>query len=140
MSVALLIQRASIYLIGRIYINKDMGETTQNTNKVEESKTAKGPVLPKKLTYEELENTCSLLSNQSRQLHEQNSQLRQALGDANMVNFYKRLDYLWLCINSEAMYLTEEFRSKCAEEFMELMAPQQAHEAPDSSEGENKEE
>lgn len=75
----------------------------------------------KKMTYSELENVAHQMSEQSRNLYMQNQQLIQKLQEANLSNFFKRLDWLWAIINSTTPYITEEFKQKCGEEFMNNM-------------------
>ena len=77
----------------------------------------------KKMSYEQLENIAHQMSEQSRNLHNQNQQLMQRLEEANLTNFFKRLEWLWLVINSNTPYITEEFKRKCGEELMDNMTP-----------------
>lgn len=86
----------------------------KETNKVE---------APKKLSYEELESVASRLSEQSKLLYEENQRLKSACDEINAVNFYKRMDYLWLILTQgdKAFGLTDEFKSNCAQEFMVAM-------------------
>ena len=98
---------------------------------MEETKETKGKEVkmkaqePRKLSYEELENIAHQMSEQGRQLATQNQQLRQALQETELSNFYRRLDYLWQVITSETPYITEEFKQGCGEEFMNMMTPPQ---------------
>ena len=62
----------------------------------------------KKLTYEELENVCHQLSEQSRTLY-------QKLQEANMTNIFKRLDYLFAVLENKNVF-PEEFVKACVEE------------------------
>lgn len=89
---------------------------------------------PRKLTYEELENVAHQASDQARQLYQQNQQMRQALAQLNVETFYKRLDYMWKIITEDTPYLTEEFKVKCGEEFMEMMKAPEAEETPENTE------
>ena len=83
----------------------------------------------RKLSYEELENTAHQLSDQSRQLYIQNQKLSQALQEANLGNFYQRLEWLWKVINSPNQILTEKFKYECSKEFESLMTqPEQISE------------
>lgn len=83
----------------------------------------KKPVDKNQLTYEQLENVAHQLSEQGRNLKMQNDKLKEAFQEANLVNFYKRLDYLWIIINTkDNKFISEEFQKKCGEEFMLLMA------------------
>lgn len=76
---------------------------------------------PEKMSYEQLENVAHQMSEQSRNLYIQNQQLIQKLQEANLANFFKRLDWLWSIINSTTPYISEEFKQKCGEEFMNNM-------------------
>lgn len=76
----------------------------------------------RRISYEELENVCHQLSEQSRQLNLQNQQLKEALTEANLTNLYKRLDYLFEIVNRDNQYFTKEFKQDCASEIEGLMA------------------
>lgn len=92
-----------------------------------------GAAVPKRLSYEELENACHQLSAQAQQLNAQNQQLRAALNEANLANLYKRLDYLFEVINRDNIYLPTSFKKKCASEIEELMAtPEQTEDTSDT--------
>lgn len=67
----------------------------------------------KKLTYEELENVAHQLSEQSKQLYTK-------LQEANMVNIFKRLDYLFKVVENIKVF-NEEFASKCISEIEEII-------------------
>lgn len=90
----------------------------------------------RKLSYEELENVCHQLSAQSQQLSIQNKKLRELINESNLANLYKRLDYLYLVIDKDNKYLSDDFKEKCAKEFETLMASP----SDNSSEIETKEE
>lgn len=75
-----------------------------------------------KMSYEQLENVAHQMSEQSRNLYTQNQQLSKALEEAQMYNFFKKLDYLWSVIHSDSVYLSREFKIKCGEEFMEALS------------------
>lgn len=68
---------------------------------------------PEKMSYEQLENIAHQLSEQAKQLYTQ-------LQEANMVNLFKRLDYLFKVIDNRAAF-DEEFLEKCKSEIVELM-------------------
>jgi predicted metalloendopeptidase len=80
-----------------------------------------GEVKNEKMSYEQLENIAHQMSEQSRNLYSQNKQLANALEEANMSNFFKKLDYLWAIIHSDSVYLTEDFKVECGKEFMDMM-------------------
>lgn len=67
----------------------------------------------KKLSYEELNNVCHQLSNQSRELY-------QKLQEANQFNMFKRLDYLFAVVKFYERFSTE-FATKCIEEIEQIM-------------------
>lgn len=79
-----------------------------------------------KLTYEQLENVCHQLSEQSRTLY-------QRLQEAEMSNLFKRLDYLFAVVENKDAFPSEFFKD-CVKEIMAAMT------IPDKTEGENKEE
>ena len=85
-------------------------------------------VKKEKMSYEQLENIAHQMSEQSRNLYSQNQQLAKALEEANMNNFFKKLDYLWAIIHSESKYLNEEFKTKCGNEFMEMLTTEEPKE------------
>ena len=70
-----------------------------------------------KLSYEELENVCHQLSEQSRTLY-------QRLQDADMNNMFRRLDYLFEVIKNEGVFINRgehAFFNKCIDEIVALM-------------------
>lgn len=81
---------------------------------------------PEKMSYEQLENIAHQLSNQAKQLYAK-------LQEANMVNMFKRLDYLFKVVEN-AHAFNEEFVAKCVTEIEELMT------VPEEVEEDNKEE
>lgn len=89
---------------------------------------------PEKMSYEQLENVAHQMSEQSRNLYIQNQQLAQKLQEANLNNFFKRLDWLWTIINSTTPYISEEFKDKCGKEFMESMTLSVEEDKEESSE------
>lgn len=82
----------------------------------------------KKLSYEELNNVCHQLSNQSRELY-------QKLQEANQFNMFKRLDYLFAVVKFYERFSTE-FATKCIEEIEQIMtipdAPNEQEETKES--------
>lgn len=78
----------------------------ENTQKVEAME-------PKKMSYEELENV-------ARQLSEQTRQLYAKIQEMNMVNMFKRLDYLFKVAEFSHMFNTE-FVTACTQEIQELL-------------------
>lgn len=67
----------------------------------------------KKLSYEELENVCHQLSEQSQTLY-------RKLQEANMTNMFKRLDYLFAVVENGAAF-PEDFVKKCVDEIITSM-------------------
>lgn len=67
----------------------------------------------KKLSYEELENVCHQLSEQSQTLY-------RKLQEANMSNMFKRLDYLFAVVENRAAF-PEDFIKKCVDEIITSM-------------------
>lgn len=55
-------------------------------------------------------------------LKSQNAQLMHQLQNANMINMFKRLDYLFKVVENAAMF-DEAFVDQCVEEIKELMTP-----------------
>ena len=82
-----------------------------------ETKVEMGPApeaaRPEKMSYEQLENIAHQLSNQAKQLYAK-------LQEANMVNMFKRLDYLFKVVEN-AHAFNEEFVAKCVSEIEDLM-------------------
>ena len=67
----------------------------------------------KKLSYEELENVCHQLSEQSQTLY-------RKLQEANMSNMFKRLDYLFAVVENKVAF-PEDFVKKCVDEIITSM-------------------
>ena len=74
----------------------------------------------KKLSYEELQNVASELS-------QQNQQLNLMLQQANMTNMFKRMDYLFKILELKDCF-DSEFVITCSDEIKELMTPPVEHE------------
>lgn len=75
----------------------------------------KNEAQPKKFTYEELENIATNLSTQVQQLGNR-------LQEANMVNIFKRLDYLFKVVENSGSFELD-FVDKCINEITEIMTP-----------------
>ena len=70
------------------------------------------PKKAEKLTYEQLENVCHQLSEQSRTLYAK-------LQESNLTNMFKRLDYLFAIIENAAAFNSRgfsEFVDNCVKE------------------------
>ena len=76
---------------------------------------------PEKMSYEQLENIAHQLSDQAKHLYAK-------LQEANMVNMFKRLDYLFKVVENARNFPTE-FTTKCITEIMDLMT------VPETEEG-----
>ena len=82
---------------------------------------------PEKMSYEQLENIAHQLSDQAKQLYAK-------LQEANMVNMFKRLDYLFKVVEN-AHAFNEEFVTKCVDEIEDLMTvPETEEETEDKPE------
>lgn len=83
----------------------------------------------KKLSYEELENVCHQLSDQSQTLY-------RKLQEANLSNMFKRLDYLFAVIeHKEAFKDYPEFFANSVKEIVNTMTiPEEPVAAPASEE------
>lgn len=80
----------------------------------EDNTTESKPQEQRKLSYEELVNVATQLSNENRILHQRFEQASYQLG-------YKRLDYLFKVLEFDANF-EQSFVDKCAEEIQFAMA------------------
>lgn len=71
------------------------------------------PTKTEKMSYEQLENIAHQLSDQVKQLYAK-------LQEANMMNAFKRLDYLFKVIENGHAF-SESFTTKCINEIEDLM-------------------
>lgn len=83
---------------------------------------------PEKMSYEQLENV-------THQLSEQNRQLFAKIQELNMVNVFKRLDYLFKVVENGHMF-KQDFLEKCIAEIESLITVPEQEEKPET---ENKE-
>ena len=82
---------------------------------------------PEKMSYEQLENIAHQLSDQAKHLYAK-------LQEANMVNMFKRLDYLFKVVEN-AHAFNEAFVAKCVAEIEDLMTvPDTEEETEDKTE------
>ena len=79
---------------------------------------------PEKMSYEQLENV-------AHQLSEQNRQLFAKLQELNMVNMFKRLDYLFKVVENGHMF-DQDFLEKCIAEIENLMTVPEQEEEPET--------
>ena len=97
------------------YSYEKMIECLMEEDKMEEKKTVEEQ--PKKFTYEQLEQIAGNLSNQVQQLSVK-------LQEANMINVFKRLDYLFKVVETSSnLVFSSEFVDRCVKEIEELMTP-----------------
>jgi len=70
----------------------------------------------KKLSYEELENVCHQLSDQSQTLY-------RKLQEANLSNMFKRLDYLFAVLENKEIFAKDysDFFNGCVKEIVDYM-------------------
>ena len=80
---------------------------------------------PEKMSYEQLENV-------AHQLSEQNRQLFAKLQELNMVNTFKRLDYLFKVVENGHMF-DQDFLEKCIAEIESLMTVPEQEEEPETT-------
>lgn len=78
----------------------------------------------KKLSYEELEQVASQLSEQSRQLYEK-------LKKQSLENMFMRLNYLFKVVENKDVF-SKEFKENCIKEIEDVMT------IPESTEGSDK--
>lgn len=86
-----------------------------------------------KYSYEQLNNICN-------QLYQQNQNLVKQLQQLNMVNMFKRLDYLFKVVElsngSSVYHFNKEFVNDCIAEIEESMTPVPEEENAQREEGE----
>jgi hypothetical protein len=82
-----------------------------------------------KLTYEQLNTICS-------ELYQQNQALTKRLQEANLVNMFKRLDYLFTVIENANVIKDSEFINACIAEIKDaMMTPKNCPEETTKEEG-----
>lgn len=85
----------------------------------------------KELTVDELKGILHQMSEQDRQLFEENKKLRGVIEEMNMSNLFKRLDYLFKVVNEDNKFLSETFKAQCAKEIELLMTQPEVEESPE---------
>lgn len=83
------------------------------------------------MSDKQLKDMLHQLSEQGRNLFNENKRLKQLIEELDMNNFFKRLDYLFHVIDTDNKFLSEEFKNKCATEIEELMTQPVDKEEPD---------
>lgn len=79
---------------------------------------------PEKMSYDQLESV-------AHQLSEQNRQMFAKLQELNMVNMFKRLDYLFKVVENGHMF-KQDFLEKCIAEVESLMTVPEQEEEPET--------
>ena len=79
---------------------------------------------PEKMSYDQLESV-------AHQLSEQNRQMFAKLQELNMVNMFKRLDYLFKVIENGHMF-KQDFLERCIAEVESLMTVPEQEEEPET--------
>ena len=85
----------------------------EKTVKMKNTKKEMSAKDPKKLSYEELENSAQQLSNQNRELY-------MKVQELNAENMFKRLDYLFKVVENEIAF-PPTFMNNCVKEIQDMM-------------------
>ena len=80
---------------------------------------------PEKMSYDQLESV-------AHQLSEQNRQMFAKLQELNMVNMFKRLDYLFKVVENGHMF-KQDFFEKCIAEIESIMTVPEQEEEPETT-------
>lgn len=80
---------------------------------------------PEKMSYDQLESV-------AHQLSEQNRQMFAKIQELNMVNMFKRLDYLFKVVENGHMF-GQDFLEKCIAEIENLMTVPEQEEEPETT-------
>lgn len=80
---------------------------------------------PEKMSYDQLESV-------AHQLSEQNRQMFAKLQELNMVNIFKRLDYLFKVVENGHMF-KQDFFEKCIAEIESIMTVPEQEEEPETT-------
>lgn len=86
----------------------------KEVKKVSTGETPKNSDKRQKLTYEQLNEACS-------QLFQQNQYLAKQLREANLVNNFKRLDYLFKVVELADTFKDADFVGSCIDEIKETI-------------------
>lgn len=78
---------------------------------------------PEKMSYDQLESV-------AHQLSEQNKQMFAKLQELNMVNMFKRLDYLFKVVENGHMF-KQDFFEKCIAEIESIMTVPEQEDEPE---------
>ena len=74
-----------------------------------------------KLSYEDLNKACMELSQQNQQMESYINTLHKQIQQMDMVNHFKRLDYLFKDVEFDSKFNDAEFVGSCVDEIKELM-------------------
>lgn len=85
----------------------------ENNEKIAEMQPQVKAEEPQKMTYEQLEQVAHQLSEQAKQLY-------RKLQEANMINMFKRLDYLFKVVENKSSF-NEEFVQSCVAEIQDIL-------------------
>lgn len=85
----------------------------ENNEKIVEMKPQVKAEEPQKMTYEQLEQVAHQLSEQAKQLY-------RKLQEANMINMFKRLDYLFKVVENKGSF-SGEFVQSCVDEIQDIL-------------------
>jgi hypothetical protein len=80
---------------------------------------------PEKMSYDQLESV-------AHQLSEQNRQMFAKIQELNMVNMFKRLDYLFKVVENGHMF-KQDFFEKCIAEIESIMTVPEQEEEPETT-------
>ena len=89
---------------------------------------AEKPQDQQKLSYEQLNSICS-------ELYQQNQNLQRQLQQANMVNLFKRLDYLFMVLKYESVFKDPDFVNDCIDEIKGAIIVKPEEEVVENKEG-----
>ena len=81
-----------------------------------------------KLSYEQLNNICS-------ELYQQNQNLHRQLQQANMVNMFKRLDYLFMVLKYSSVFKDADFVNACIDEIKDAIIVKPEEDVVENKEG-----
>lgn len=85
----------------------------ENNEKIVEMKPQVKAEEPQKMTYEQLEQVAHQLSEQAKQLY-------RKLQEANMINMFKRLDYLFKVVENKDSF-NGAFVQSCVDEIQDIL-------------------
>lgn len=96
---------------------EEQKETKQVKMKVTKGNGSQQEEKQQRLTYEQLNQMCG-------ELYQQNQNLSRQLHQANLMNAYRRLDYLFAVLKYESVIKDSDFINSCVSEIKETMMPE----------------